>query len=63
MSFSITKLLLAGSLASLSMTTFARSEQTLRPMSLQDCIDYALQNADTLKNARLSVRRQKVQNN
>lgn len=32
-------------------------------MSLQDCINYALQHADTIKNTRLNIRRQEAQNN
>lgn len=33
------------------------------PMSLQDCINYALVHADTIKNARLNIKRQEKVNN
>ena len=56
-------LLLAALAICFASASNARSEQLARPMSLQDCINYAMNNADTLKNARLSIRRQKVQNN
>jgi outer membrane protein len=32
-------------------------------LSLQDCIDYALRNSDTIKNARLAIRKQQAVNN
>jgi outer membrane protein TolC len=37
--------------------------QDAKPMSLQDCIDYALSNSDTIKNTRLNIKRQQAQNN
>lgn len=56
-------LLLAGLAVCFASAVNARSEQLARPMSLQDCIDFALNNSDTIKNSRLSVRRQQLQNN
>jgi outer membrane protein TolC len=32
-------------------------------LSLQDCIDYALRNSDTIKNARLAIQKQQASNN
>lgn len=40
----------------------ASSGEVLR-LSLQDCIDYALQHSDTIKNARLSILKQEAVNN
>jgi outer membrane protein TolC len=36
---------------------------TLLRLSLQDCIDYAMRNADTIKNVRLAVQKQQAVNN
>ena len=41
----------------------ARSEMAARAMSLQDCIEFALRNSDTLKNARLNISKQMAVNN
>ena len=38
------------------------SAQEVTPLSLQDCINYALQHTDTIKNARINVEIQKAQN-
>src|SRR5688572_18791518 len=46
----------------LAFPAMARQENGARPMSLQDCIDFALRNSDTLKNVRLNVLRQDAQN-
>jgi outer membrane protein TolC len=48
----------------LTAPAYARSEEAgVKAMSLQDCIDYAMKHADTIKNARLNVQRQNAQNN
>lgn len=48
------------------LTGFAKSEPTTEQplrLSLQDCIDYASQHSDTLRNARLSILKQQAVNN
>ena len=44
------------------LAQFARAQAPVE-LSLQDCISYAMQHADTVKNARLSILRQEAQNN
>jgi len=41
----------------------AQKEALATPLSLQDCIDFAMHNADTIKNARLAIRKQNEENN
>ena len=63
----ITRLLVKCAFAlALVLPAIARAEpvsQDVIQLSLQDCINYALRHSDTIKNARLNIRRQDVQNN
>lgn len=47
----------------LGLSALPARAQERRAMSLQDCVDYALQHADTLRNVRLNILRQNAQNN
>lgn len=46
----------------LSGAAIPATAQDATPMSLQDCVDYALRNSDTIKNARLNVQKQQAIN-
>jgi outer membrane protein TolC len=46
----------------LGLAALAPAAQAQRSMSLQDCIDYAMQHSDTIKNARLNILRQDAVN-